>query len=137
MTLQYSTTLRTNQVGQIETTIGTGPLLQFFTGAPPANCATADSGTKIAEGTLPSDWLAAASAGAVAKTGTWTVTGISAAGAGTDAGYFRIKDSTGTTCHMQGTVADTGSPDMSVDNANIANTQVVTVNTFSITAGNA
>lgn len=137
MALKYSTTLRTNQVGQIETTVGTSPKLQLFTGAPPANCAAADSGTKIAEGDLPSDWLAAAASGAVAKTGTWTVTGLPAAGAGTDAGHFRIKDSSGSTCHIQGTVDDTGSPDMTLDNANIANGQVVTVNTFQITAGNA
>jgi hypothetical protein len=40
---------------------------------------------------------------------------------------------------MQGTVGPIGSPtyDMTVDNVNIAASQVVTVSTFTLTAGNA
>lgn len=135
--MQYSTALRNAQLAAIETTIGASPKLQLFAGAMPASCAAADAGTKIAEGDLPSDWLAAAANGTVAKSGTWTVTGLAAAGAGTDADYFRIKDASGATCHQQGTVGDTGTPDMAIDNANIAQNQVVTVNTYAITAGNA
>jgi hypothetical protein len=84
--------------------------------------------------TLPSDWMAAASAGAKAKSGTWTGTG---AAAGT-AAHFRIVDNAGTTCHMQGTVTATGGGgDVTLDNAVIAVSQVVTANSFTITAGNA
>ncbi|MDV7392299.1 hypothetical protein RZS08_13125, partial [Arthrospira platensis SPKY1] len=87
---------------------------------------------------LPSDWMSAASAGSKARLGTWSGTGAAGAGSGTAAGYFRIFDSAGTTCHMQGTVTITGGGgDMTLDNPNIAQNQVVTVNTFTVTAGNA
>lgn len=134
MTLQYGTTLRNNQLDQVESTAGTSAKLQLRSGAPPATCATADSGTLLCELTLPSDWMAAASGGTKAKSGTWSGTG---AAAGTIA-HFRIKDSAGTTCHVQGTVTATGGGgDMTVDNAVIAVSQAVTVNTFTLTAGNA
>lgn len=137
MAMQLSVAVRNAILDAIETTVGASPKLQIFTGAPPADCATADSGTKIAEGDLPADWAAAAAAGAKAKQGTWQATGLAAAGAGTNAGYYRIKDSTGATCHEQGTITITGGGgDMTMDNINIANAQVVTVNTFTHTAGN-
>lgn len=132
--MQYSVTLRNNQLDQIESTLGVTPKLQIRSGAAPANCATADSGTLLAEITLPSDWMSAASAGSKAKLGTWSVAGVAA---GT-AAHFRLKDSAGTTCHLQGTVTLTGGGgDMTLDNTNIAVGQTVTVNTFAISAGNA
>jgi hypothetical protein len=135
MAHQYGLTLRDNQANQIESTIGTTPKLQIRTGAPPANCATADSGSLLCEITLPSDWLTAASGnGQVSKNGTWQA---NASAAGT-AGHFRIKDSGGTVTHIQGTVTATGGGgDMTVDNTSIANGQQVTVTAFSITRGNA
>lgn len=132
MAIQYSTTVRNNQLDQVEVSAGTAALLRIYTGSAPADCATAASGTKLVEMTLPSDWMAAASSGTKAKSGTWSGTGIT----GGTAGYFRITDSAGTTTHMQGTCGQ-GSGDMSLDNTSIATSQVVTVNTFTITAGNA
>jgi hypothetical protein len=133
MALQYGTTLRNNQLDQVESTVGTAPKLQLRSGAPPATCATADSGTMLCELTLPSDWMAAASGGTKAKSGTWSGTG---AAAGSMA-HFRVKDSAGTTCHIQGTVTATGGGgDMTVDNVVVAIGQTVTVNTFTLTAGN-
>lgn len=135
MTLQYSTQLRNAKLDVVETTIGTGPILRMRTGAPPATCATADSGTILAECVLPSDWMLAASAGSKAKNGTWE--DLSADATGT-AGHFRIYDSAGTTCHMQGTVTlNGGGGDMTVDNTSFATGQSFTVTTFSLTAGNA
>lgn len=135
--MKYSTTLRNNQLDQIESTIGTTPKLQVRSGAAPANCAAADTGTLLCEIDLPSDWMAAASAGAKAKSGTWSGSGHADAGAGTDAGHFRVKDSTGTTCHIQGSVTAVGDGgEMTIDNINIAEGQTVTVKTFQITAGN-
>ena len=101
MALQYSVALRNARLDSDETAIGTAPLLKLFTGAPPATCATAASGTALASFALPSDWLSAAASGAKAKLGTWSGT---ASGTGT-AGYYRITDSAGTTCHEQGIVA--------------------------------
>lgn len=44
MALQFSVTLRNNQLDQVESTTGTSAKLQIRTGAPPANTAAADSG---------------------------------------------------------------------------------------------
>ena len=134
MTLQYSTTVRNNQLDQLEVSAGTSAKLQLRTGAPPANCATANSGTLLCEITLPSDWMNAAASGSKTKLGTWSGAGV----AGGTAAHFRIFDSSDTTCHAQGTVTVTGGGgDMTVDNPVIANTQTVTVNTFTLNAGNA
>jgi hypothetical protein len=105
MTASYSATVSNNKLDSIETTIGTGPQLRLYNGTPPATADTALAGnTLLAQGTLPSDWLSNASGNVKAKLGTWTVTGLPAAGAGTVATFYRIYDSTGTTCHDQGTL---------------------------------
>lgn len=132
MTLQYSVTVRNARLDVVETTIGTSPTLEIRSAAPPVNCAAADSGTVLATVALPSDWMAAASAGSKSKSGTWQ--DISADAAGT-AGHFRIKQ--GGTCHIQGTCTITaGGGDMILDNTNFAVGQVFTVVNFALTAGN-
>lgn len=133
MAIQYKVSLNNARLDQIETSIGTAPLMQFFTGSMPADCATADSGTKLVDSALPSDWMNAASSAAKTKNGTWTLTGIAAG----SAGYFRIRDSGGAAVYMQGTITATGGGgDMTLDNIVIAVSQVITVNTFTITAAN-
>ncbi len=132
MALQYSVAVRDAQNDALETAIGTAPTLEIRTGSAPANCAAADTGSVLASLTLPSDWLTASSSGAKAKNGTWAGT---ASGTGT-AGHFRIK--AGATCHQQGTVTATGGGgDMTVNNTSIASGQTVTVDTYSLTRGNA
>lgn len=134
MAIQLSTTVRNARLDQIETTIGVTPLLDIRTGAQPANCASADSGTELEHLALPSDWLAAASSGSKAKAGTWSGT-VDATGT---AAHFRIKESTDTTCHIQGSVTATGGGgDMEVDNTSFAVGQTFTVSTFTLTDGNA
>lgn len=204
MGIQYSTAVRNGQLDAAETVIGTVPILRIYDGTKPAACATAlSSNTLLAEGSLPSDWLGAASLGVKSKAGTWTITGQSGAGSGTIGKFYRLYNSDGTTCSAQGTfgttvnlttnaltaahgvvlnfaattgvvagmkVSGTGIPDgatvesvtsttvtlngtstagvssataiafaydMGADNASIANAQVITVNSFSLTAGNA
>ena len=134
MAIQLSTTLRNNMVGQYETTIGATPKLQIRSGGQPATCATADSGTLLCELTLPSDWMGAASAGAIALAGSWSGTG---AAAGT-AAHYRLKDSAGTTCHEQGSVTATGGGgDLTLDNTSIASSQAVSVTSWTRTQGGA
>jgi hypothetical protein len=136
MALQFSDTLRNNRINQVETTIGVSPTLQIRSGPPPANCAAADAGIMLCSMVLPSDWLAAAAAGLKTKLGTWQGNADVAAGAGTNAGHFRIK--TGATCHIQGNItAINGGGAMTIDNINIVSGQPVSVATFSITDGNA
>ena len=134
MALQYSTTVNNARLDAIETAVGVLAVLKIRTGSMPANCGTADSGTVLATLSLPSDWMANASANSKAKSGTWQDSSADASGT---AGYFRIYASDGTTVHIQGTVTATGGGgDMTVDNAVFATGQSFTVNTFTITAGN-
>lgn len=135
MALQYSTTVRNAKLDAVETAIGTDAVLKIRSGAAPANCATADSGTVLATLTLPTDWLAAASAGAKAKSGTWSDTSADATGT---AAHFRIYASDGTTIHAQGTVTATGGGgDLTLDTVSIVAAATVTITSFSIAAGNA
>ena len=96
MSLQLSVSSRNARLDSIESTVGTSALLRIFSGAAPANCATADSGTKLVEMTLPANWMNDASSGTKTLAGAWSGTGL----ATNTAGYFRIYESTGTTCHM-------------------------------------
>lgn len=135
MTIQLSVAVRNARLDAIETAIGTSAVLKIRTGAAPVNVATADSGTVLASLTLPSDWMAAASAGAKAKSGTWEDTSADATGT---AAHFRLYASDGTTAHMQGTVTATGGGgDMTVDNTSFNAAQAFTVTGFTLTDGNA
>jgi hypothetical protein len=135
MALQHSVTVRNARLDAIESAVGTSPILRIRTGEPPANCAAARTGTILASLTLPSDWMAAASSGTKAKSGTWEDASADATGT---AAHFEIMDSTGTTCHMQGTVtATSGGGDMELDNTSVASGQSVTVTSFTLTDGNA
>jgi hypothetical protein len=134
MAIQIGTTLRNARLDQIETTIGTAPILQIRSGAPPSTCASADTGTVLASMTLPSDWLLAASGGTKAKSGTWNDASADATGT---AGHFRIKDSGGSVCHLQGTCTLAGGGgDMILSTLSITAAQSVSVDTFTITEGN-
>lgn len=135
MALQYSVAVRNARLDVVESTVGASAILRIRTGAVPANCAAADTGTVLATVNLPSDWMNAASSGTKTKAGTWEDTSADATGT---AGHFRIYDSTGTTCHIQGTVTATGGGgDMTVDNTSFASGQAFSVVTFTLTAGNA
>lgn len=135
MALQLSTAVRNARLDTIESTIGTSAIMKIRTGSAPADCGTADSGTVLATLSLPSDWMAAASGGSKAKSGTWQDASADATGT---AGHFRIYDSGGTTCGIQGTVTATGGGgDLTLDNTSIATGQTVTITTFTLTDGNA
>ena len=54
MTLQYSVAVRNARLDAVESTIGTSAILEIRSGAQPANCAAADSGTLLASMSLPS-----------------------------------------------------------------------------------
>jgi len=119
----------------IETAVGTSPVLKIRSGSAPATCATADSGTVLATLSLPSDWMAAASSGSKAMSGTWSDAGADATGT---AEHWRLYATDGTTCHLQGTVTATGGGgNMTVENTSFASGQPFSVTTFTITAGNA
>ena len=121
----------------IDTAIGVSGSLRVFTGAQPANCTLANSGTLLAHIVLPNPAMAVASAGTMAKSGTWQ--DASADGGSTSTpGHFRIYNSQvtmdGTTCMLQGSCA-IGSGDINFDGTITAG-QSVTINTFTLTEGN-
>lgn len=135
MAIQFSAAVRNARLDAIETAIGASAVLKIRTGTAPANVATADAGTVLATLSLPADWMAAASGGSKAKSGTWSDASADATGT---AAHFRIYASDGTTAHIQGTVTGTGGGgDMELDNTSIATGQSITITTFSLTDGNA
>jgi hypothetical protein len=132
MAVQLSVAVRNARLDAIETVIGASPTLEVRTGAAPADCAAADSGTVLATLPLPSDFMAAAASGAKAKAGTWEDTSADATGT---AAHFRIKASGGTV-HLQGSVGQ-GSGDLSLDNTALVAGQTVTITGFTLTDANA
>lgn len=134
MSIQLSVAVRNARLDAVEVAIGASAKLEIFSGAMPASCATASSGTKLAEFDLASDWASDATGGTKALSST----PITASGAGNGtAGYFRIFANDGTTCHLQGTVtAAGGGGDMTVDNPSIVTGQIVTITGFTMTDGN-
>lgn len=136
MSIQLSVLARNARLDAIETEAGTAAILKLRTGAQPADCGTADSGTVIISYTLASDWAAAASAGAKAFSNL-PLTGT-ATGANTDTNnfHFRLYKSNGTTCVMQGSAGESGT-DLIVDNDSIAIGQTVNVTAFTLTDANA
>lgn len=132
-TAQYSIAMRNRQLDAKNTEWTSTSTLKIFSGNQPANCATANSGTELVSMTLPATPLAAASSGAVVKSGTWSGTAIASA----TAGHYRIYKSTvtfdGTTCVEQGDVTD----EMTLDNVAITSGVTVTVTAYTCTAGNA
>lgn len=134
MGIQYSTDIRNARLDAVESTIGTSPIMKIRTGAKPANPAAADSGSVLATVTLPSDWMASASGGTKAMSGTWQDNSADASGT---AAHFRIYDSGGSTCKMQGSVTATGGGgDLTVDNTTFAAGQPFAVTAFTLTEGN-
>lgn len=132
MAVQLSTSVRNAMLDAIESTVGTAPILKIRSGAQPANCAASDTGTVGATMTLPSDWLAAASSGAKALSGTWQ---DASADASITAAHWRIYDSGGSTCHLQGSVGTSGA-DLNLDSVTITAGQSVTITSFTLNAAN-
>lgn len=130
MTFAISDAVANAMLDVVETTIGISAVLKIRTGAPPADLATADSGTVLATLSLPSDWMAAASSRSKAKSGTWEDTSADASGT---AGHFRVYASDGSTKHLQGTITATGGGgDMTLDNTSITSTQDVLITGFTL-----
>lgn len=131
MAVQLSVAVRNARLDAIETTIGTAPTLEIRTGAQPANCAAADSGTLLASMALPSSWMNAASGGTMTLSGTWE--DLIPNNAGT-AEHFRIKQ--GATCGFQGSVTATGGGgDIELSSVSITTT-AVTITAFTLTDAN-
>lgn len=132
--IQLSTAVRNARLDAIEATAGASAILRIRSGAQPANCAAARSGTVLATVNMPADWMQPAAGGAKAMMGAWADNSADAAGT---AGHFEIVSSDGATCHLQGSVSATGGGgDMTLDNVVFAAGQQFTVSSFSLTDAN-
>jgi len=135
MAIQLSAAVRNARLDAIETAIGVSAILKIRTGSVPANVAASATGTVLATLNLPSDWMAAASSGSKALSGSWTDSSADASGT---AAHFEITATDGTTRHMQGTVTVTGGGgDMTVDSTSFTSGQAFTITSFTLTDGNA
>lgn len=133
MVLKYNTATRQDRIQALESVIGASPVMRILTSPVPANCAAAQTGTLLAQIALPGDWLVIVS-GTGSKIGTWTDSSADATG---NAAYFRINDTSGTNCHVQGLVSVSGGGgDMIVDSVAFTAGQTFTVISFSLTNGN-
>lgn len=135
MAIQLSTAVRDARMNAYEAAIGVSAVVRLRTGAPPANCAAADSGTVLASITLASDWAAASSSGAKA----WNNLPVAFTGSASGTlGHYRLYAADGTTCHEQGTItASGGGGDMTVDNVSLNNGQSGSITSKTLTDGNA
>lgn len=118
-------------VDQLDGAAGT---LEIRSGAAPTNVEDADSGTLLAEFTLPAPAFGAAADGnpdAVATANAISgVTGEAGAGGGTAAGHFRVKNNGGTPL-WQGSVGGVGSGEnMELSNVSIASGQPVSISSW-------
>lgn len=128
MAIQFSVAVRNARLDAWEAAIGTSAIVRLRSGAQPANCAAADSGTALVSFSLSSDWASPAASGSKAITGTpLSSTGLAAG----SIGHYRIYASDGTTCHEQGSVTATGGGgDMTVDNVSVAVNQAVNITSW-------
>lgn len=133
MAIQLSVAVRNARINAIETTAGVSAIVSIRTGAAPASCGAADGGTALVTYQLVSDWAAAAANGSTSISfppGTATFTG--------SAEHFRLYNSAGTVCHMQGSITSTGNGgDLTLDNTAIAAAQIVNITNFRLSDANA
>ena len=130
MATQYSLTSRTNVSNQRNTDIGINAVIKLFSGAPPANCGTADTGTMLVTfagnattfGTITAQVLTASAVASVTATATGTP------------GYFRVYPSaaTGVNAVIQGTAGTTGT-DMILTAATVTAGQTTNFTSLTIT----
>ena len=137
MTIQLDDASRNAKLDAIESTAGASCALEIRTGAQPADCSTASSGTILVTINLPADWMNAASGGVKTFIATWQDASADNSGV---AAHFRIYNSQatkdGTTCFMQGSCGE-AAEDLVLDNSTIAAAQQVTITQFTLTEGNA
>jgi hypothetical protein len=133
MTIQYSVTHQSNNMSDIVTQAGATAALLIFSGAPPAHCSVAQTGTLLA--TLPcSATLGSVAAGVL----TFNAITAEAASANGTAGYWRLcTSSAGTTVIAQGTVGVSGADLNFNGGVTFTAGETISVSSFTITANGA
>lgn len=131
--LDLNITLANAILDRYDTEFPAGSILEIRSGAP-AGAENAAGGVLLVSVVLPAAPWAAAAAGIKTKgAGAWSDVGTVAAGVGTNAGHFRLKNAAGTKLE-EGTITVTGGGgDATIDNVSIAHDQVVNVTSFTHT----
>jgi len=130
MAIKYSLAHRNNAMTTLNTDIGTSAQIIIYSGAAPADVATAPSGTLLVQFAGNATAFGSVGSGALTAGAVATVT---ATATGT-AGYFRINTSGGTAV-VQGTCGLPASgADMILTNTNIVTSQSIQFTSMSITA---
>lgn len=104
--------------------------IEIRTGAAPATCETADSGTLL--GTLPMSDPSFGSAAAGVATAA-SITGDSVADASGTAGHFRVKDSDGNVEFQGNITASAGGGALELDDVNIVAGGQINITSFTLT----
>lgn len=136
--LKYSAAAKNAKLGStgLAAYIGTSAQLKLYSGTQPTNPDTALSGnTLLATLTCNATAFGTAASGILTAGAISNGTGAAGAGTGTTATFFRLFKSDGTTAVIDGSVGLSGC-DLNFDNPNIAQNQVVSVSSFTITEGN-
>jgi hypothetical protein len=131
MTIALSSTHRNARAQLLETRVGAGGKLNFYTGAMPGADAAA-SGTLIASIPLPTNFLTDPVNGVSNLVASVSDTAADATGT---PGYFRFETSAGVN-ELQGTVTVTGGGgDITLDDVTVDAGQAVTITAFTYSAG--
>lgn len=130
MSLQLTTAVRNAELDAIAAQVGNAGKLKIYTGPQPANANLVATGTLLSTHTLDSPFAPAASGGVLTPT---LPADATAAASGT-ALYFRVTKSDDTVIG-QGTVADSGTPDCTINDADIIAGFPVRVLSWAWTAG--
>jgi len=130
MAIQYSTTHRTNNMTDLVTDLGATAFLLIYTGAAPATCGTAASGTLLVS--MPCSATAGTVSAGVLTMNAITTTATGNAGT---AGYWRLcTSSAGTTVVAQGSVGTSGADLNFAGGVAWTSGENITVSSFTITA---
>lgn len=125
MSFRYSMELRNVGVDARIAAIGPSPILRIYSIGQQIGKQTSGELVSIS---LPEKWMSQAEDGVSSNLGEWR----GQATGGGKARSFRIYDSGGKTCHIEGAIPD----EMKLDNPSIAPGQRVTVEAFTIKSGN-
>lgn len=131
--MQLSLEIRNARLKATLDGVGPSPILKLYAGEMPASCDIYDAQKCLATLYLPDNWLVPDGEGSLNQYGAWEAKADQAG----RASHYRILDSYGAACHMQGTASGPeGEGEMKLDNPDLAAGQRVAVLSFTIVAGN-
>jgi len=133
MAIQLETTTRNSMLDAITAKIGGTCQIRIYDGSLPANCAAALGGATLLAQLAGNATLAPAASGGVLTLN--AITQDSSADNSGTASFFRVYDSGGATCYMQGTVTATGGGgDLQLSTVSIVSGASVSITSFTLTA---